>query len=415
MPFGPKQTGGKFNVNPSAISTPLVWFDAETGVTSGGDNTAVTAVINQCSAPVIGGPSNLYTSGVPYRGICVAGAEYGDEFDGWTGNTYYDIASGGGGGGGSPTRFAGILSYLTLKGFNTIHIPISWERLQRTLGGAFDASYSSQIVTEVTQATTANFNVIVDLHAYDRYAEGAFNGSGVQVGTYTQRVLGDGTLTTAHVLDVWSKLANLFKDNSKVIFELMNESHDVQNMTSTQYFDHINTLISTIRNTGATNLLLVPNTRGSDLDHFVGRNAYPSIPGPVDGVAALAVTDSLNNFAFDLHAYWWPAGGTPGYVEANYTSYTDYLSDITAWAKAQTPKRKLWLTEMGSNEPDYNTQVTNALTFMNNNSDVWQGWTPWNLPSNGAVTVLTNDPMTADGPAMPTFAPFLTPNIVSGG
>jgi endoglucanase len=324
-----------------------------------------------------------YATGVPYRGINRAGMEYGDDWDGWTGQSYYDMPT--------PAQTSSELAYFKAKGMNVIRLPISWERVQHALGGPLDPAYVSGMMAYITSATAQGFVVILDLHSYNRYAENAF-GSG------PQRVMGDGVLTISHLSDVWVRLANLVLDTPNVILNLMNEPHDFP-MTADVWFQSVNTVIAAIRATGSTHLILVPNSRGSDVDHWF---TYAPNGGSLDSVAALVIEDSANNYAYDMHAYQ----DSP----SDCNSYRDLIAGVTGWAK--TNQKKLFLSEMGVNTsaPSANDAcaLDSLLSYLNSNSDVWLGWTPWDLPPYS----VTSDSHTSDGTAMSWYAPFLTANLL---
>jgi endoglucanase len=94
------------------------------------------------------------------------------------------------------------------------------------------------------------------------------------------------------------------------------------------------------------------------------------------------------------------------------TSYVKLLIPVTQWAKDNG--KHLFLSELGIANEASNGELAlgNLLDYLNNNNDVWIGWTAWNLaPYN--VTAPGN--YTADGPEMTWYTPFLTPNIVSSG
>lgn len=331
-----------------------------------------------------------YRTGVPFRGINRAGMEYGDDWDGWNGQTYFEIPS--------VTQTANELAYYKSKGLNIIRLPISWERIQHALNGPLTSSYVAGMLAYINSATAAGFHIVLNLHNYNRYAENTFDSSGAQVSGYSQRTMGDGVLQISHLADVWVKLTNLLLTNPKVILNLMNEPHDFP-MTSTVWFAGVQTVINAIRATGSTHLILVPNSRGSDVDHW---SVYAPNGGPLDSVAALAITDSANNYAFDMHAY--QDNPTSG------TSYSNLVSAVTGWAK--TNGKKLFLSEMGSTNTATNGQtgIGSLLTYLNNNNDVWLGWTPWNLPPY----LITNGSYTADGTAMAWYLPFLMANFLGG-
>lgn len=352
------------------------------------------------------------------NGINFAGMEFGNEWGadnyinpgGWSGQTYYYNRTN--------TELDNQLAYFATKGMNTVRLPISWERLQHTLNGSFSSAYQADLERHITKITGAGFYCIIDLHSYTRYATGAYSTGDTQVGTYTSHVLGDGTLSFSHYNDVWIKIANIFKTNSKVIFELINEPHDFQpSITSVEFFSGCQGIINAIRGTGSTNLILVPNTRGSDSEHW---NNWSPAGGPKDSVQALTITDSANNFAFAIHSYWWQQG--------SYTTWKEVVQDVVNWAI--TNSRKLMFTEIGTqltgDTAKYNVQT--VLQYLNQNSSVVLGWQPWNLPPHnlsmdtggGNLDYLQDGPMMAwyapyfgasvDPPAPPAFDPADIPN-----
>ncbi|NTX52197.1 glycoside hydrolase family 5 protein [Myxococcus sp. CA039A] len=343
------------------------------------------------------GLGKTYPTGVAYRGINRAGMEYGNDWGGWTGQTFYEMPS--------STQITAELAYYKGKGFNLIRLPISWERLQHTLLGPLNTAYSNGMMNYINLATAQGFTLVLDLHNYNRYATGAFDGAGNQTGNYVQRVIGDGTLTVNHLADVWTKLANLVKTNPKVILNLMNEPHDLP-MTSTTWFAGIQTVMNAVRATGSTQLILVPNTRASDVGHW---HTWAPGGGPLDSVAALSITDSANNYAFDMHSYY-----PEGYGSNDESSYGAQLTAVTHWAR--THGKKLFLSEMGIgiHESFAQPQITNALTFMNNNSDVWIGWSPWDLTHWQLTTNNHTADYTTNGiTPINWYAAFLTANFLA--
>jgi endoglucanase len=241
-----------------------------------------------------------YPTGVRFRGLNRAGAEYGDDWDGWTDQTFYTFPT--------ATELDSELAFYDGRGFNALRFPISWERLQHDLNGPLDPVYINQVLAFVNQANAAGWLIIIDLHNYNRYAAGAFNAAGVQVPTYKQRIFGDGFLDTSHWVDVWTKIAAMFLGNPDVVFNIMNEPHDFPVISDT-WFSNSQSVIDAIRGTGADQLILVPNSRGSDVDHWA--TSAPN-GGSLDSVAALTITDS--NYAFDMHAYQDAPSSATSYV-----------------------------------------------------------------------------------------------------
>jgi endoglucanase len=332
---------------------------------------------------------STYPTGVGLRGLNRAGAEFGDDWDGWNGQTFYTVPN--------EAQLMAELGFYADKGFNALRLPVSWERLQHQLTGSLDPDYQQQVMAVVERATAAGWTIVVDLHNYNRYATGAFDADGMQTNTYAQHVLGDGVLDVSHLADVWTRLATLWAGNARVIFNLMNEPHDFP-LTSESWFAAIQTVIDAIRTTGAAQLILVPNSRGSDVTHW---NTYAPNGGALDSEAALAIVDPANNVAFDMHAYLDEPDAPAAYV--------DLVRPVTDWAIAND--RRLFLSEFGvaSTAPNGSAALDQLFAYLNANSSVWVGWTAWNLPPYN-ITQAGN--YVADGPAMAWYTPHLRPNIV---
>jgi endoglucanase len=59
------------------------------------------------------------------------------------------------------------MDYFASKGMNIFRIPFKWERLQPTLGGAFDSTQESALDSIVTYATNKGVYVLIDPHKYE--------------------------------------------------------------------------------------------------------------------------------------------------------------------------------------------------------------------------------------------------------
>jgi hypothetical protein len=112
------------------------------------------------------------------------------------------------------------------------------------------------------------------------------------------------------------------------------------------------------------------------------------------------MTDSANNYAFDMHAYQdLPASGD---------SYAMLVTPVTSWAR--TNHKRLFLSELGSDKAAANgaAGIGGLLTYLNANSDIWMGFTAWNLEPYS----LWSGSYTNDGPSLSWYLPFLTPYTV---
>lgn len=149
------------------------------------------------------------TGGAPIFGLNMSGAEYWQQ--------------------GFPV--AGDWAYLQSKGITLTRMPVAWENLQPSLGGALDPTFSANLKASVALANTYNIGVTVDLHNGGCYVLAAEwgnpetgAGGGCNLAHTGVHILGDGTLTQANLTDIWTKLATLLSKTPGLIgYDIMNE------------------------------------------------------------------------------------------------------------------------------------------------------------------------------------------------
>ena len=151
-------------------------------------------------------------------------------------------------------------------------------------------------------------------------------------------MVGSEDVPNVALADVWTRLADAFKDNPRVIFGLMNEPHG---MPTEQWKDAANAGIAAIRGTKATNLILVCGN-GYSGGHSWAGDWY----GTPNAKAMLEIKDPGNNFAFEIHQYLDPdsSGTKPIAVSANIGS--ERLAGVTRWLREN--KRRGFLGEFAS-------------------------------------------------------------------
>lgn len=122
----------------------------------------------------------------------------------------------------------------------------------------------------------------IDLHNFAR-----FNGN----------IIGQssGGPTDAQFTDLWTQLATKYKSNTKVIFGLMNEPHDVD---ITAWANTVQLAVTAIRNAGAsTQMILLPGNNFTSAGTFVSNGS---------GAALVKVTNpdgSTTGLILDVHKY----------------------------------------------------------------------------------------------------------------
>ncbi|QRM56779.1 glycoside hydrolase family 5 protein [Sinorhizobium sp. BG8] len=273
------------------------------------------------------------------RGINLSGAEYGKP-PGVYGKDYIYPSD------ATITYFAG-------KGFNAVRLQFLWERLQPTLMKSFDRAELARLDDATNRIKEAGMTVILDPHNYAYYR-------GSQIGSTD--------VPDAAFADFWKRLARHFKNDPAVQFGLMNEPFDV---TAEQWLGSANAAIAAIRGTGATNFVMVPGTIWS------GAHSWETDRlGGANGTVMLGVQDPANNFAFEVHQY----------LDSDFSGMHDTceraddavaaLENFTAWLR-KNGKRGFLGEFGGAANTDCLTGLARMTAVVNENSDVWTGWTYW--------------------------------------
>ena len=113
------------------------------------------------------------------------------------------------------------LRYIASRRHRIIRLPIRWERIQPRLRGPLNLAELHRLTTAIADARSAGLKVLVDLHNYARFIRPAAQGGATLV-------LGDGRLTNAHLVDLWSRLSGALGGRAGVLgYGLMNEPHNL--------------------------------------------------------------------------------------------------------------------------------------------------------------------------------------------
>lgn len=139
----------------------------------------------------------------------------GPEFAPWNGQTF-------------PT--AADFAYLKSKRVGFVRLPIAWESVQPTLNAALDSTYAGNIDTAIANAAAQGIGVVLEIHNFGyradqtRWTTTVGYAGNVAAAATGVNVLGDGTLTQAHLVDLWTRLATRYAGMSGVIgLGIMNE------------------------------------------------------------------------------------------------------------------------------------------------------------------------------------------------
>ncbi|WP_437615356.1 glycoside hydrolase family 5 protein [Sorangium sp. So ce834] len=285
------------------------------------------------------------------RGISLAGAEFGVDAFGkgnlpGTPGVHYNYPD--------PAFSKGYTSadYFIAKGMNTFRVPFRWERLQPARNQPLNAPELNRLTTTVNNLTAKGAYVVLDVHNYARYGTGIV-GAEIPITDFAE---------------FWGRLAVEFKGNTKVVFALMNEPHDMPTET---WIEAANAAIVSIRAAGATNLILVPGNGWSGAHSFDA-----TFYGTSNAEALLKIADPKGYVAFEVHQHLDEdsSGKSPTCVSE--TVGVERLQGFTAWLRKHRKKGFLGEFSGGSGAVCLKA-IANVAIYLEQNKDVYVGWTYW--------------------------------------
>ncbi|MDE1993737.1 MAG: glycoside hydrolase family 5 protein [Rhizobiaceae bacterium] len=279
-------------------------------------------------------------SQICYRGVNISGAEFGDRSSAPnTGYTYPSEAT---------------VRYFADKGMNVVRLPFRWERLQPVLGQSLDGDELQRLKDAVALIQKHGMAVVLDPHNFGYYDKGQL----------TQQ-----PATDLAFGDFWARLAVEFANQKGVSFGLMNEPHDIK---APEWLEAANTAIRSIRAVGARNLILVPGT------NWTGAHSWDAdvLGGGANSTVMLGIKDPLDFYAFEFHQYLDADSSGTHPVCDGIDGAKKGLSDVSDWLR--TNGKRGFLGEFGvAGTNDCLDGLKQVLDTMNQNSDVWLGWTYW--------------------------------------
>jgi endoglucanase len=317
-------------------------------------------------------PAPTAPGAIQWRGVSLAGAEFGGDRIPGTYNTDYIYPA------------ASSVAYFKSKGMNMVRLPFSWERLQPALNQPFDAAELGRLTGFVRDVTATGVTVVLDPHNYARYRG---------------NLIGSAQVPYAAFADFWSRLATELKGNTRVVFGLMNEPHD---MPTEQWLSAANAAIAAIRAAGAGNIVAVPGNAWTGA--WTWSQSYYGTP---NAVVMKGIVDPGRNMVFEVHQYLDTdgSGTSPNCVSTQIG--VERLTGFTNWARANGYRAVLGELGAASNET-CNQAISNTLTHVESNNDVWAGWAWWAAgPWWGSYMYSIEPAGTTDKPQMSLLRSFL--------
>jgi aryl-phospho-beta-D-glucosidase BglC (GH1 family) len=327
--------GTTSTVGPVSGATLPVLGGETTGVPGSGSS-AASLLSN--GASTTGATLGANDAGLQLLGVNLAGADFGPHTTTSVYGTDYTY----------PTDQE--IDYYASKGLNVIRVPFLWEHMQTTLDGPLVPAELARLTSVVDYAASKGIKTIIDVHDY---------------GSYAGNLIGSAAVPDSDFANFWGQLAASFASQPDVMFGLMNEPNQ---QSASDWLVAANDAIAAIRGAGANQEILVP---GSYWD-----GAWTWTTTDNASVVGTGVEDPDNNYAFEVHQYLDPNGSGTQAGVSSVTIGVDRLTDVTQWAESHNAK--LFLGEFGvSSDSESLTAMNNMLTYMGQNSSVWQGATYW--------------------------------------
>lgn len=175
---------------------------------------------------------------------------------------------------------------------------------------------------------------MIDIHNYARW-----NG----------KIIGQGGPTDDQFANLWEQLAKKYSDEDKVIFELMNEPHDIDVDTWAKTCQEV---VTAIRKAGATKqMILLPGSNSDGVATLTkdgGAEQLLDITNP-DG--------STDNLLLDIHAYLDKDGS--GTNKQCSTDNTDAFTDLAKYLREKG--RKGLVSQTGASQ-DSSVSLSNIAS-----------------------------------------------------
>lgn len=272
------------------------------------------------------------------------------------------------------------------EGANIFRIPFAWQLMTPTLGGSINTTFfDTEYDVTVQAALATGAYVIVDLHNYARWNGG---------------IIGQGGPTNAEYASIWTQLTSYYGNNTKVIFGLMNEPHDLDSIPD--WADSLQYVVDAVREAGSINYLLLPGSSWSSAAEL------PTEAGPY----LLNITDPLggtDKLVFDVHQYL--DSDDSGTSSTCVTNNTGVLQTLVTWLQ-ENGNRQAILSETGggSDSSSCETYLAEELAFIKENQASITGFSIWAAGAFDTTYTLSVTP-DSDGTDQPLWTIAVEPYL----
>ncbi|KAG2132687.1 glycoside hydrolase family 5 protein [Suillus bovinus] len=206
----------------------------------------------------------------------------------------------------------GQMQHFVKDGYNVFRLPVGWQYLTNDkMTGVLDKTQFAKYNMLVSDCLSTGAYCEIDIHNYARY-----NG----------QIIGQGGPSNKIFAELWSNIASHWKNETRVIFGVMNEPHDIPNITA--WAASVQSAVTAIREAGAkTQIILLPGTDWASAKTFVSSGsakALSRVHNP-DG--------TYTNLVMDVHEYL-DSDGSGTNAECVTNDIEDAWAPLTTWLRA---------------------------------------------------------------------------------
>ncbi|KAJ6491290.1 endoglucanase [Mycena vitilis] len=240
-------------------------------------------------------------------------------------------------------------------GYNTFRLPVAWQYLTNyVLGDPINAANMAEYDALVQACLATGAFCIIDMHNYARWEKG---------------IIGQGGPTNAQFAATWGQIAAMYKNNTKIMFGVMNEPHDVPDINL--WAATVQAAVTAIRQAGATTqIILLPGNNWTSATTFISN-------GSADALSKIVNPDgSITNLIFDVHAYL-DSDNSGTHPDCTTNNIATAWAPLAQWLRCN--KRQAFNTETGGgyNTTSCFTFMCQQIAFQAQNSDVILGYVGW--------------------------------------
>lgn len=254
-------------------------------------------------------------------------------------------------------------------GYNVFRLPVGWQYLTNDqMVGVLDETQFANYNKLVSDCLSTGAHCVIDIHNYARY-----NG----------QVIGQGGPSNEVFAELWSNIASHWKNETKVIFGVMNEPHDIPSITT--WAESVQSAVTAIRKAGATTqMILIPGTDYTSAKTFVSS-------GSADALGKVQNPDgTFTNIIMDVHKYL-DYDGVGANAECVTNAIEDTWQPLATWLRANG--RQAFNTETGGGNVDSCVgYLLQEIGYQANQSDVILGYVGWAAGSFSTSYVLSQVP-----------------------